>query len=146
MLSAHFSLEELCASQFAKQHKLDNTPGAEETANLTELAGVLERVRQIVGGPIIINSGYRSPKVNVGVKGSPNSVHMLGLAADITCEKFKPKELAQLLQPKLILLGVDQLILEPTWVHIGLPREGQACRYSTLTKTVDGVMRYGLFC
>jgi zinc D-Ala-D-Ala carboxypeptidase len=45
MLSAHFSLEELTASEIAARAGIDNTPSAEVAHNLVRLAEGLELVR-----------------------------------------------------------------------------------------------------
>lgn len=42
----------------------------------------LEKLRAIIGKPIIINSAYRTPEYNAKVGGSPRSQHMLGNAVD----------------------------------------------------------------
>lgn len=63
---------------------LPNTPGPEAVANLTRLcADVLEPVRALLGVPLRVTSGYRSPEVNAAVKGSRTSQHMRGDAADV---------------------------------------------------------------
>jgi uncharacterized protein YcbK (DUF882 family) len=67
-LSDHFSLEELIATS---HREFDNTPNASEMANLTRLAALLEQVKTVLGNkPVMINSGFRSKKVNdsVGLK------------------------------------------------------------------------------
>ncbi|HEY9745585.1 MAG TPA: D-Ala-D-Ala carboxypeptidase family metallohydrolase [Oculatellaceae cyanobacterium] len=51
--------------------------------NLYRLANRLQVIRDLLGKPIIINSGYRSPQHNQAVGGSQNSFHMKGMAADI---------------------------------------------------------------
>ena len=51
----------------------------------------LQKVRDIYGKPMIVNSGYRCPAHNAAVKGSPTSQHMLGLAADIQCDSFNDR-------------------------------------------------------
>ncbi|TNC78251.1 peptidase M15 [Janthinobacterium lividum] len=117
-LSPHFSLAELVASQVATRKGIDNTPSAAIVANLSRLAALLEQVRALVGAPIAISSGYRSPALNKAVGGAANSAHVLGLAADISTAKLAPKALALLIQQSDIVF--DQLIYEGTWVHIGL--------------------------
>jgi uncharacterized protein YcbK (DUF882 family) len=117
-LSEHFTLEELTASQAAVRNGLDNRPGLEEVKNLRWLAEVLEKVRALVGKPVHVSSGYRSPAVNRAVGGSAKSAHMLGLAADITVPGMGCKDLAELIRSSGI--GFDQLIHEGQWVHIGL--------------------------
>ena len=49
MLSAHFSLEELTASEVAARAGIDNTPSAEAVRNLARLAEGLELVRLALG-------------------------------------------------------------------------------------------------
>jgi len=117
-LSPHFSLAELLASQVATRKGIDNTPAPAIVANLTRLAALLEQVRALVGAPIAISSGYRSPALNRAVGGAANSAHVLGLAADIGTAKLAPKALALLIRQSDI--AFDQLIYEGTWVHIAL--------------------------
>mgnify|MGYP001579234496 CR=1 FL=1 len=118
-LSAHFTLEEMTHSEIAMRKGIDNTPSAEVIVNLTELAGVLEQVRDLLGVPIHINSAYRGPKVNAAVGGSPTSAHMTGQAADFIAPQFgTPIKIAELIAASNI--DFDQLIYEGTWVHIGI--------------------------
>ena len=49
MLSAHFSLEQLTASEVAARAGIDNTPSAEAVRNLARLAEGLELVRLALG-------------------------------------------------------------------------------------------------
>ena len=117
-LSAHFTLEELTASQTATRRGIDNTPPATVLGNLRRLAGLLEQVRAAVGLPIRVSSGYRCSVLNRAIGGATNSAHMTGLAADITAPSLSPRQLAA----AIIAAGVkfDQLIYEGAWVHIGL--------------------------
>ena len=43
----------------------------------------LEALRAMWGRPIIVTSGYRCPEHNAWVKGAPESLHMMGQAADV---------------------------------------------------------------
>src|SRR5437867_10669758 len=91
MLSKHFSLEELTASEVAARAGIDNTPPAEAIRNLVRLAEGLELVRAALGNNAVhVTSGYRSPRLNQMVGGSRHSMHMQGLAADILCPVFGP--------------------------------------------------------
>ena len=117
-LSKNFSLAELVGSQVATRKGIDNTPTPAIVANLTRLAALLEQVRALVGGPITISSGYRSPALNKAVGGAANSAHVLGLAADISTTKLTSKALAMLIRQSDI--AFDQLIYEGSWVHIAL--------------------------
>ena len=94
-LSEHFTLGEMTASS----HKdVYNIPSHEAIANLTNLCGWLEVLRERAaspgptaspgpskgrGKPIIINSGYRSPQLNKKIGGVPTSNHLTGCAVDI---------------------------------------------------------------
>ena len=71
-LSPHFRLGE-----FINLHKYpDNKPTMQHVANMTYgCLMLLEPARQVVG-PIIINSGYRNPRVNALVGGVRNSQHL----------------------------------------------------------------------
>ena len=118
-LSPHFTLDELTLSQTAARRGIDNTPYPQELENLKKLAEVLERVRALVGKPIIVSSGFRNEAVNRAVGGSKTSAHMSGLAADINCPGVSPAALAHIIKSSSI--EFDQLILEfDRWVHIGL--------------------------
>ncbi len=133
-LTAHFTLDELVASQTAARKRIDNTPSAEVIQNLRRLAGTLEQVRALLGDTtILVSSGYRSPPLNAAISGSLNSAHMLGLAADFTAPAF-----GTVLQTarKIASSGIvfDQLIHEyGLWVHIGLAPDGGTPRSQKLS-------------
>lgn len=133
-LSPHFSLAELIASQVATRKGIDNTPAPAIVANLTRLAALLEQVRELVGAPITVSSGYRSPALNRAVGGAASSSHVLGLAADISTAKLAPRALALLIRQSSIVF--DQLIYEGTWVHIAL--SAGAPRRQVLTAKFGG--------
>lgn len=117
-LSAHFTLDELTISQAAARHGLDNKPPAHIIDTLTRTASWLEAVRTILGAPITISSGYRSPDVNRLVGGAKSSQHTIGEAVDFICPGFgTPYQIVD----RIIKSGVqyDQLIVEyGSWVHI----------------------------
>lgn len=114
-LTENFKLKELIATNTG----IDNTPPNHIIDNLYTLAQVLEKVRTACGNnPITVLSGYRSKDVNTKVKGSDKSAHMKGLAADFTVGTMSIKDVFYTLRKSGIIY--DQLILEPSWVHIGL--------------------------
>ena len=117
-LSSNFTLEELCRSDTALRKGLDNTPDAETIANLTELANGLEKVRELLGHPIHISSGYRSLKVNSAIGSKPTSAHVKGYAADFTCTGFgSVSDVCHAIMDSTI--DYDQLIHEfGAWIHI----------------------------
>ena len=117
-LSDHFTLAELCASQTAARLGIDNTPSPEMVDALRRTAQLLEKVRALLGKPILVSSGYRAPLVNRAVGGAANSAHMLGCAADFSCPAFgSPLEVAREIGQSDIVF--DQLIHEfRAWVHV----------------------------
>lgn len=125
-LSPSFNLSEFTNSQTAARHGLDNTPNAEVIRNLRLLCEkVLQPIRDKLGKPLVVNSGYRSVEVNRLVGGAPTSQHILGQAADIECPGMDNYDLAQFIYNGFF--DYDQLILEfyyadqgPSsgWVHV----------------------------
>jgi hypothetical protein len=51
--------------------------------NIIALARQLQRARNEIGRPFLVNSWYRPPAVNDAVGGVPNSQHLFGRAADV---------------------------------------------------------------
>lgn len=56
----------------------------------------LQRLRDIVGEPIHVNSGCRCAAHNAAIGGSPRSQHLVGKAADITIRNYRPALVASL--------------------------------------------------
>ena len=137
-LTPHFSLEELTHTDTG----LPNVPTAEERANLARLAAeLLEPLRAMAGCPLLINSGYRSAAVNARVGGVPTSAHRDGRAADLRRAEGTCGELFE--RARRSGLPFDQLILEPTWLHIAIARDGQEPRRQALIAHCEGGrMRY----
>lgn len=134
-LSEHFSLDELIASETAARQGIDNTPGVAVLANLYTLAAALEYVRLLLGHPIHVNSGYRSPALNHAVGGAANSAHVQGLAADIICPEFGTAlEVCQAIADST--MAFDQLIYEfASWAHVAIPSSGMEAKRDILTIT-----------
>ena len=121
-LSPHFTLEELTVSDTAARHGLSNQPSPEHLENLKRLAAFLEEVRALLGKPVLVNSAYRSPEVNAAVKGSKNSQHCHGCAADLRVPGMTPKQVVTaVINSKL---QFDQVIEEfGSWTHISIPNK-----------------------
>lgn len=120
-LTPHFTLDELTASETAERNGWDNTPNDQELENLKRLADMLEQVKTVLGGkPIMVNSAFRSKKVNDAVGSKDTSQHRLGCAADIRVPGMTPDEVVR----KVIASGIsyDQIIREfDRWTHISIP-------------------------
>lgn len=124
-LSQYFSLAELTKSSATARHGIDNTPPQQAIWALERLCvEVLDPLRSLLGRPIVVNSGYRSPEVNKLIGGSATSQHCKGEAADIECPGVS--NLALALQIERSAFPFDQLILEfhdvgddaSGWVHV----------------------------
>ena len=69
--------------------------------NVIELAKNLQILRDYLGEPLHINSGYRTPIYNSKIGGAKNSQHLLAKAADCTTKNKTSKELFDIIE-KLI--------------------------------------------
>lgn len=80
----HFELKEFTESATARRHGIANEPPFEAVENLKALCVfTLEPLREELGSPLIITSGYRSKAVNdLITHHSSTSQHMKGQAAD----------------------------------------------------------------
>ena len=116
----HFTIQELTRSDTARRLHINNTPPASAVRALHELVDqVLDPLREAWGGPIRVNSGYRSPALNKAVGGTPGSQHQRGEAADITVgSPAGNRRLLALI--KRLDLPVDQCIDEKgcRWIHV----------------------------
>lgn len=119
-LTPNFTLEELTISETAERNGWDNTPNDAELANLVRLADFLEQVRALIKKPIMVNSGFRSKRVNDAVGSRDTSQHRLGCAADIRVPGMTPDQVVR----AVIASGIpyDQVIREfDRWTHISVP-------------------------
>ena len=124
MISKHISNKEGVYSRTALRRGIDNTPTEDHKTNMIELAeNIFEPLRMYVGGPIKINSFYRSPELNKAIGGSSKSQHCNGQAIDIddTFGRMTNAEMFRFIKDHL---DFDQIIWEfgndknPNWVHV----------------------------
>ena len=117
-LTPHFTLAELTVTS---HRQFDNTPNADEIANLTRLALFLELVKaKLSGKPIMVNSAFRSKQVNDAVGSKDTSQHRLGCAADIRIPGMTPNEVVEAIRG--FGLYYDQIIREfDSWTHVSIP-------------------------
>jgi len=124
MISKHISNKEGVYSRTAQRLNIDNTPTKDHKKNMIKLAeNVFEPLRMYVGGPIKINSFYRSPKLNKTIGGSSKSQHCQGQAIDLD-DTFGRATNAEMYHFIKEHLDFDQIIWEfgnetnPNWVHV----------------------------
>ena len=134
MLSPHFALEELIATE---HRQFDNQPPPAVRSVLAETAAHMEQVRHILGDRVIsVSSGYRCPALNAAVGSTPGSAHLTGNAVDFNCFGFgDPLEVARAIEGAGLVY--DQLIQEfGRWTHISFD---QRSRGQSLTIDGQGV-------
>ena len=129
MISKHISDKEGRHSNTAIRRGIDNIPNDEQLANMKVLAEkVFEPLRSWVGGPIKINSLFRSVELNKAIGGSSRSLHCKGQAVDLD-DTFGHKTNAEMYNYIKENLDFDQLIWEfgddsnPAWVHVSYVSE-----------------------
>jgi len=139
-LSKYFSLPELVVSQSAARRGMKNIPFGKQLDNLRSTAEKMDAIREMLGKPVLVSSGYRNAEVNALVGGSKTSAHLQGLAVDFTCPGYgNPLAVAK----AVFAMGIefDQLIHEyGAWVHIGFAEPGKPSRRQTLTINKRGTL------
>lgn len=130
-LSPHFSLDEFLVSGYAERHDIDMKPPPDVIDNLRRLCETcLEPLRDDLGVPIFVTSGYRPPALNAGIGGSSTSAHMFGRAADMKALGLTPLDVCRRVEQ--LRLPFDQIIHEfGQWSHLGIA-DGEP-RLETLT-------------
>ena len=123
-ISAHISYKEATRSNTALRRGIENTPDNNQLANMQVLAEkIFEPLRKWAGGPIKINSFFRSPELNSAIGGSSKSQHCKGQAVDLD-DTFGKKTNAEMYHWIKDNLDFDQMIWEfgdddnPAWVHV----------------------------
>ena len=150
-ISKHISYREATHSATAKRRGLDNTPNQEQLENMYRVAEfIFEPRRLFVGGPIKINSFFRSVAVNRAVGGTSRSQHCKGQAIDID-DVFGHKTNAEMFQYVRENLDFDQMIWEfgsnnnPSWLHISYVSKAENRNRILRAVKRDGKTKYELF-
>lgn len=146
-LSKNFTMAEFIKSDTATRLGIDNTPQGEHLEAAKELfENVVQKVRDHFG-PTVLNSGYRSPKLNEAVRGVATSQHCLGEAADIEVPGVANADVANWIVDNL---DFDQVILEfytpgqPSsgWVHVSYKADGSNRKKALTASRIDGKTVY----
>ena len=142
----NFWLSEFLFSETAERKRIDNAPPMIALANLETITGPgLQRIRDVLGVPVNISSGYRSPALNREIGGSKTSAHMHGLAVDFTAAEYgSPLTIVRRLMEHANLIRADQIIQEGRWVHVAWAEAGTKPRGEVLTARfgADGSVAY----
>ena len=156
-LSDHFELSEFTHSQTAARLGIDNTPPPAILEELRRTAARMEKVRSMLGVPIIISSGYRCEALEKEICRSAferwcarsnvpandrswsqylsRKAHPQGRAVDFCAPRFgSPLKICEKLAKHAQELQFDQLIHEfRSWAHIGWPASNVVARLDRLT-------------
>ncbi|OOR90228.1 peptidase M15 [Moraxella caviae] len=141
-ITPNITLNELLASQTASRNRIDNMPDHATLQNLIDSAENLwQPARDILGQPIRITSGYRSPALNKRIGGASNSAHKHGFAIDFSCPAFGvPAKIVPFLVREFKKRGIkfDQAIIEypkrpNSWVHLAYKHPSGRQRQSSFT-------------
>lgn len=123
-LSENFDLEEFTRSDKTKELGITNEPGEKELAALRELVSrTIQPLRDKLGVPIHVNSGYRCPELNKAVGGVPTSQHQKGEAADLSIDG-KASDILEALENNNIPFDQAILYRKQNFLHVSLKLDG----------------------
>ena len=128
-ISDHITYAEAIHSNTAKRKGIDNTPNEVQVLSMKLLADkIFEPLRKWVGGPIKVNSFFRSVALNESIGGAASSQHCKGQAIDID-DVYGRKSNAEMYKWIQENLNYDQMIWEfgtdtqPNWIHVSYVSE-----------------------
>jgi hypothetical protein len=123
-LTEHVTYAEATQSFTAKKLGINNIPTEDQMFNMITVATeIFEPLRKWVGGPIKINSFFRSEELNKAIGGSTTSQHCQGYAMDLD-DVYGYKTNAEMFDYITSHLPFDQIIWEfgdntnPDWIHV----------------------------
>ena len=150
-ISEHISYKEATYSQTAIRNDIDNDPNVEQLKRIQLAAeSIFEPLRKWVGGPVKINSCFRSAALNKRIGGAASSQHCAnkGAAFDLD-DTYGHKTNAEMFNYIKDNLDFDQLIWEfgtdenPNWVHVSYNEDSnrgqilKACKVNGRTKYLN---------
>ena len=124
-LTKNITFNEAIHSSTAKRFGIENKPNNDQIMNMIALGQMIfEALRDWVGGPIKINSMFRSEELNKVLGGSKTSQHMKGEAMDLD-DTYGYKTNNEMFNWIKDNLDYDQLIGESpdkdgnfAWIHV----------------------------
>ena len=123
-ISKHITYAEAIHSNTAKRKRIDNTPNPTQVDTMKLTAEkIFEPLREWVGGPIKVNSFFRSVALNEKIGGVASSQHCKGQAIDLD-DVYGYKSNAEMYLFIKENCDFDQLIWEfgtdmnPNWIHV----------------------------
>lgn len=121
---------------------LPNHPDSQQQANIEYTRLQMNRIREIIGKPVNINSWFRSVEVNNSVGGSKTSSHLSGFAVDFWVKGMTNDQICDSVDSAGI--KYDQLIDEfngkKYWVHVSFDPRMRNQRL--VARKENGKMKY----
>lgn len=132
LLVPHFKLSELAYTSQKQYQELNIKEAQKQMGKMYMLAGFAERVREIVGKPLIITSGFRCPELNKAIGGALTSQHIFFEAIDIVVKGMRAEDVFN----KIVAsdLKYNQVIIERNlkgsqWVHVSIGSMKQKLKF-----------------
>lgn len=148
-LAPHITWGEMVATGHRSLADLNADESVAYLDALSEIAGMLSRVRQHFGAPLIVHSGFRCPTLNSVIGGAKSSQHMRGEAADFHVHGVELRTVfdwirleSGLLYGQVILEGVQKG--RPTWIHLSLGEPWRPASRSRQALIMDGAGNYSV--
>lgn len=126
----NFKISELIHSDTAIRNNVNNMPDINSLDNMLELIYyVLQPLRNKIGKPMIITSGFRNQQVNKLVGGSKTSEHTKGMAVDFVINGMSPKQIINFIRKSGIKYTqlIEEYANNTSWVHISYNRKDLKC-------------------
>ena len=127
-MKLNFSISELIHSTTAASYNINNMPDLNSLDNLLLLiVNCLQPVRELLGKPMIVTSGYRCKLLNDKLGSKDTSEHRQGKACDFVVTGMTVSDIV--LKIKHSAIPLNQLIEEHDkkgnkWVHISYSKTG----------------------
>ena len=145
----NFKATDFFKSKTGDKHKINNLEEFLKQPNYQEmllngihLANRMQKLRDLLNNiyqnkigeeiTIVINSAYRSPKINNLVGGSKKSQHMQLQACDFYSPELENLRLGDILRAiKEAKFEVDQMLVEETWIHFSCKLQNNRNMFGT---------------
>lgn len=118
-ITESFKYWEFVSSETAMKNGIKNIPNEQEWQNIEFVVKtILQPLRDKLGIPLTVNSGFRNDELNKLAGGSKTSFHRLGCAVDVDTHRIP---LVQVLEAAYDLPEWSEIIAEyfpQGWVHI----------------------------
>ena len=130
LLTPHFALQEFIRSATARKHGIANNPPPEAVENLKLLCHhTLEPLREALGLPVVITSGYRCKALNnIIAHHSNRSQHMKGQAADFHVGPGRAKLVSSFRAAGLLVSSFKELVSSSKAAELLVPSSLHAKR------------------